>query len=432
MNEPIPETRRYFTSCASLVPGVRLTKKLNLAAVVLGVAALLAGFLVLSTAHHLSSFASQHSAPLYLATNGPVSVAYAINSADSTIIWQQNLGHKLIKPPLAADGKVYFPSDEGTIDVLSASDGHSLWQAHVSSPKFPIMGLLAYKDVIIVGTSGGDLAALRASSGSIVWHVSDSCASSKDNSSASNAHPSEPYPCSLVPLLLVNGVIYGFADGLYAWNARNGQVIWHNPAYQAQSLVVSHGKVYVPYGYIAVLDASTGHFLHALGRPGIYQLLAANENTLYLQSSSGLRSSPGQPRASSELLAFHLSNDTLLWRQTLSTPALFSVTASSIYLGGDVQANNPAGFPVGTDLYRLRASDGSQQWHWHDSADDGIVSGLGEISAFEVNTVVCLSTANGIYGLQASTGKVLWHAFQGQLMQGPVFQGQSLLSPLAG
>jgi len=408
----------------------RLTKRLNLVVAMLVVAALLGGFLVLSTARRTGSFASQHSTPLYLATNGPDSVAYAINSADSTIIWQHDLGHKLIKPPLAAGGNVYFPSDDGNIYVLRASDGYPLWHARVSSPRFPIKGLFAYKDLIIVGMESGDLAALSASNGSTSWHIQDPCASSKTNQSASNANSSEPYPCSLVPLLLVNGVIYGFADGLYAWNASNGQVIWRNAEYQAGSLVVSHGKVYVPYGYIAVLDASNGHFLHSLGRPGIYQLLVANDNIIYLQGSSGLRSSPGQPRTSSELFAFRLSNDTLLWRRTLTTPALLSVTASSIYLGDAIQANNLAGFQVGTDLYSLRASDGSQQWHWHDSADDGIVSGLGVVSAFEVNSVVCFLTTNGIYGLQASTGKVLWHVFQGQSMQGPVFQGQSIESPI--
>jgi len=409
----------------------RLTKRLNLVVAMLVVAALLGGFLVLSTARRTGSFASQHSTPLYLATNGPDSVAYAINSADSTIIWQHDLGHKLIKPPLAAGGNVYFPSDDGNIYVLRASDGYPLWHARVSSPRFPIMGLFAYKDLIIVGTESGDLAALSASNGSTSWHIQDPCASSKTNQSASNANSSEPYPCSLVPLLLVNGVIYGFADGLYAWNASNGQVIWRNAEYQAGSLVVSHGKVYVPYGYIAVLDASNGHFLHSLGRPGIYQLLVANDNIIYLQGSSGLRSSPGQPRTSSELFAFRLSNDTLLWRRTLTTPAaLLSVTASSIYLGDAIQANNLAGFQVRTDLYSLRASDGSQQWHWHDSADDGIVSGLGVVSAFEVNSVVCFLTTNGVYGLQASTGKVLWHVFQGQSMQGPVFQGQSIESPI--
>ncbi len=400
-------------------------EKLNLAAAVLIVAAILGGFLVLSTAHQSSSFASRHSTPLYLATDGPDSVAYAINSNDGTIIWQQNLDHKLSRPPLAADGNLYFPSYDGTIYVLRASDGHPLWHAHVSSPNFPMTGLLAYKDLIIVGTSGGDLAALRAGSGSIAWHILDPCAASKTNQSASNANttvsPSEPYPCFLLPLLLVNGIIYGFADGLYAWNANNGQVIWHNPDYQAESLVVSHGKVYVPYGYIAVLDASTGHFLHSLGRPGIYELLAANDNAIYLQGSSGLQRSPGLPRTSSELLAFRLSDDTLLWQRTLAAPpALLSVTNSSIYLGDSIEAYKPAHIDAATDLYSLRASDGSQQWHWHDSATDGIVSGLGIVSAFEVNSVVCFLTTNGIYGLQASTGKLLWHVFQGQSIESPI------------
>src|SRR5439155_20961875 len=158
---------------------------------------------------------------------------------DGTIIWQQNLDHKLSNPPLTADGNLYLPSYDGTISVLRASDGHPLWHAHVSSPNFPMTGLLAYQDLIIVGTSGGDLAALRASSGSIAWHILDPCAASKTKQSASNAHttvsPSEPYPCSLLPLLLVNHIVYGFADGLYAWNASTGQVIWHNPEHQTDS-----------------------------------------------------------------------------------------------------------------------------------------------------------------------------------------------------
>jgi outer membrane protein assembly factor BamB len=412
----------------------RLTKKLNLAVAVLMVAAILAGFLVLFPALHPRSvsqqpsliFASQHNTPLYLATSGPDSVADAMNSTDSTIIWQQHLGHQLIKSPLAAGENVYFPSVDGNIYALRASDGHPLWHARVGSPNFPIMGLFAYQDLIIVGTENGDLVALRASSGSIAWHFQDPCASGKIKRVSS-----EPYPCSLVPLVLVNGVVYGFADGLYAWNASNGQVIWRNPAYQAESLVVSHGKVYVPYGYIVVLDASNGHFLHALGRPGIYDLLAANDTTIYLQGSTGLHQSSLWKNKTDELLAFRLSNDTLLWQRTLSIPgALFNVSASSIYLGDDIGAGNLGHIAVGTDLYSWRASDGSQQWHWHDSADDGFVGGLGVVSAFEINGIVCYSTTNGIYGLQASTGRLLWHAFPGRSMAGPVFQGQLIVSPI--
>src|SRR5690242_20484804 len=47
----------------------RLAKNLNLTAAVLIVAAIVGGFLVLSTAHHANSFASRHSTPLYLATD---------------------------------------------------------------------------------------------------------------------------------------------------------------------------------------------------------------------------------------------------------------------------------------------------------------------------------------------------------------------------
>jgi outer membrane protein assembly factor BamB len=425
----VPASTRH----SAYLSRTRLAKKLNLAAAVMIVAAILGGFLVLSTMHQSRGFASRHSTPLYLATDGPDNIAYAINSDDGTIIWQQNLGHKLSRPPLAADGNLYFPSDDGNIYVLRASDGHPLWHTRISGLNFPITGLLAYKDLIVVGTSSGDLAALRASNGSIAWRIRDPCASSKTNQSASNANttvsPSEPYPCFLLPLLQVNGIVYGFADGLYAWNASNGQVIWHNPDYQAGSLVVSHDKVYVPYGYIAVVNASNGHFLHSLGRPGIYELLAANDNTIYVQGSSGRQRSFGLP-ISSKLLAFRLSNDTLLWQRSLTAPALFSVTASSIYLGDSIEAFKPAHIDAATNLYSLRTSDGSQQWHWHDSAANGIVSGTGVVSAFEVNSVVCFPTANGIYGLQASSGKLLWHVFQGQSIQGPVFQGQSIVSPI--
>ncbi len=356
---PVPPAVSASTRMNTTLAHGRLANKLNLAVAVLVVAAIVGGFLILFPTLHPRSvsqppliFSSQHSTPLYLATGGPDSVAYAMNSNDGTIIWQQPLGHQLIKSPLAAGENIYFPSGDGNIYALRASDGHPLWHARVSSPNFPIMGLFAYQDLIIVGTESGDLVALRASSGSIAWRVQDPCASGKIKRVLS-----EPYPCSLVPLVLVNGVVYGFADGLYAWNASNGRVIWRNPAYQAEALVVSHGKVYVPYGYIVVLDASNGHFLHALGRPGIYELLAANDTTLYLQGSSGLKRST-IPARTSELFAFRLSNDTLLWQRTFSIPAaLFSVTASSIYLGDDEAAQSDPSLQehtnATTDLYSL-------------------------------------------------------------------------------
>lgn len=402
----------------------RLIFRLNLAAAVLVVAAIIAGFLLLSNPRHFSSFATQHSTPIYLATDRADSVAYALNSDDGSIIWQHDLGHKLTGYPTAADGNLYFPSYDGDIYALRASDGQPLWHTRVSSntQAIPDPGLLAYNHLIITGTFGGDLYALSAQTGAVAWHnhiqactsngtIDSSILINQKGQTTTIKSTGEPDFCDVVPLVQANGVIYGFGGTLYAWNAANGHVLWQNTRYQfnSRSLAVAQGKIYISSnknGSIDVLKASNGAFLHTLAQstPRFSGLqFAVNESAIYVYSNF-----------QSSLAAYSLDHNMLLWQKSLgSAISGFSTTADVVYVGG-AEMGKSENYLGASDLYALRASDNSQIWHWRNPSGDGAEN------VFKVNDVICFITGNGVYAVQASNGHQIWQGFQNVPVQGPV------------
>jgi len=400
----------------------RLVSKLNLAAAVLVVAALLGGLLLLLSAHRPGSFDTANNTTvsnfthLYLVTSGPDGqtnkVFYALNPGNGHAIWQRKLDNAQDGYGLSTQNNLYLPAQDGNVYAFRGSDGQPLWHTTIShGPRgFTGVSLFAYQNLIIDGTTNrnngtGDLFALNEQTGAVVWHTSISCAVSPSNNCGADGRL----------MLLANGIIYGLAgDGLSAWNAANGHLLWRNPRYQLngqpQSMVVSHGKVYITnfYPEVDVLDAGSGNFLHSLRPPepnnsgAVVYDIAADENTVYVLGGQTVS-------------AYRASDDSLLWKQPFSYHSGGTIYAgsSSVYVNYyDLSMGKGGTGGSSNNLYALRPTDGHLIWHRQ------IPPGTGGLYPVEFNGVICFGSSNSVYGLRVSDGKQLWQRPTGGYVDG--------------
>lgn len=407
-----------------------LVRRLNLAAAVLAVLVILGGFLVLRATGHPNSPVSSgpvasHSTSIYLATDEVHSVVYDINPRNGSIIWQRNIGQKPINQPFMAYGNLYFPAYDGNIYALRASNGQPLWHTRVASggSDIPAGIMQAYNNLIFTGTSGGHLYALNAQTGAVVWQIHmPACPTDGSNPAVQVTQQGQnttvvhltgkPDPCNVVTLHVSGGAIYGFVDGLYAWSATDGHVLWHNPQYQfaPPPIVVSHGKIYLSApsssSYrIDVLDASNGHFLHTLVKSPAVSFtseVVANDTTLYIAGATSL-------------FAYRLSDDSFLWKVEKAFGDL-TVTNDRIYATHASQiSTDPTGNPTyKVDLYALNAADGTQLWHLQTPSATYLTP------LFEINGILITVSDTGIHAIQTSDGKQLWQGFKNRQIQWPV------------
>ncbi len=105
------------------------------------------------------------------AVNG-LSQLIAMDVASGKEKWRQDIGVPGRSAPTIADGRVFLTTIEDRLVAFSADDGHPLWNHQAAEPVNALLGRPApayYNGLVVAGFGSGELAALRAESGSIVW-----------------------------------------------------------------------------------------------------------------------------------------------------------------------------------------------------------------------------------------------------------------------
>jgi outer membrane protein assembly factor BamB/tRNA A-37 threonylcarbamoyl transferase component Bud32 len=94
-------------------------------------------------------------------------VVYAV-SKDGREIWHTRLGGGIETTPAVAFGKVYVGADDGNLYALNASNGKLLWKYTTGGPivASPVVSL---NGLVYVGSTDGRIYALDAKNGELVW-----------------------------------------------------------------------------------------------------------------------------------------------------------------------------------------------------------------------------------------------------------------------
>jgi outer membrane protein assembly factor BamB len=109
------------------------------------------------------------------------STLYAVNGLSQLVAldvttgkpkWRRDIGVPGRSAPTIADGRVFLITIDDRLLAFAAADGRPLWSHKAAEPATSLLGRPApayYRGLVVAGFGSGELAALRADSGTVAW-----------------------------------------------------------------------------------------------------------------------------------------------------------------------------------------------------------------------------------------------------------------------
>jgi outer membrane protein assembly factor BamB len=146
-----------------------------------------------------------------------------LDAATGAIKWRAKLPSAARSAPTIAEGKVFLTTLDSQVLGLSATDGKKIWSYQSVAPETTVLGLPApaYADgILVAGFGSGDVLALRASNGSVVW--GESLASARGRTSVSDLSSVRGRA------VISGGRVYAIGLGqlMLAIDLRSGRRLW--------------------------------------------------------------------------------------------------------------------------------------------------------------------------------------------------------------
>ncbi len=156
------------------------------------------------------------------AVNG-LSALVALDVASGKEKWRHDLGVPARSAPMIADGRVFVTTIDDRLFAFTAADGRQLWVHQAAAPVTAMLGQPAaayYRGLVVAGFGSGELACLRADSGSVVW--TDGLGASQGRASVADFLSVRGLP------VIVNGLVYAISMGglLVCNDVPTGRRIW--------------------------------------------------------------------------------------------------------------------------------------------------------------------------------------------------------------
>jgi outer membrane protein assembly factor BamB len=147
----------------------------------------------------------------------------ALDPARGAIRWRKSIGAPARSAPTIADGRLFVTTIEDRLLALADDDGRQLWTHQAPGSATSMLGqpAPAYADgVVVAGFGSGELAALRAETGAVLW--TDSLASARGRNSLADLSAIRGLP------VLDEGRVYSIGLGglMLANDARSGRRLW--------------------------------------------------------------------------------------------------------------------------------------------------------------------------------------------------------------
>jgi outer membrane protein assembly factor BamB len=96
----------------------------------------------------------------------------ALDAAKGTLRWRSKFGAPTRSAPTVIEGRLFVTTIEDRLLALATDDGRQLWTHQAANPTTSILGrpAPAYADgLVVAGFGSGELSAMRAESGTVVW-----------------------------------------------------------------------------------------------------------------------------------------------------------------------------------------------------------------------------------------------------------------------
>ncbi|ACI52835.1 Pyrrolo-quinoline quinone [Gluconacetobacter diazotrophicus PA1 5] len=187
-----------------------------------------------------------------------VAQTVAVDVATGRVKWRIDTGTPGRSAPTIADGRLFFGTIDERLFAVDAATGNVLWTYASTAVDTVIFGQPApavVGDVVVAGFGSGDLVALRAESGEVVW--SDTLGSTNGQETTVD------FSCVRGMPVVVDGTVYAIsaASVLVALDVRSGRRLWERAVAGQDSLLVVDNWLYVLSldQQLACIDRLSGH-----------------------------------------------------------------------------------------------------------------------------------------------------------------------------
>lgn len=166
---------------------------------------------------------------LYVVTG--LAEALALDAATGKLGWRAPLPAPARGAPTVAGGRIFVPTTENQLIALSVTDGARLWSYRGQPTTTMVLGLPAPAvegETVVAGFGSGELAALRAQDGRLIW--------SETLSSARGGGLADIAAITAMPVIDRNRVIAAGLGGLaIAIDLRSGRRLWERDVAVAET-----------------------------------------------------------------------------------------------------------------------------------------------------------------------------------------------------
>lgn len=175
------------------------------------------------------------------AVNGLSSVV-ALDVASGKEKWRHDLGVPARSAPMIADGRIFVTTIDDRLFAFAAADGHQLWVHQAAEPVTSMLGQPAaayYRGLVVAGFGSGELACMRADSGTVVW--TDSLGSSQGRASVADFLSIRGLP------VIANGLVYAISMGglLVCNDVPTGRRVWDRQVAGEDAITIAGNWMFV-------------------------------------------------------------------------------------------------------------------------------------------------------------------------------------------
>jgi outer membrane protein assembly factor BamB len=147
----------------------------------------------------------------------------ALDAATGKQKWRQDIGIPGRSAPMIADGRVFLITIDDRLLAFDAEGGRQLWTHQAAAPVTALLGQPApsyYRGLVIAGFGSGELACVRADSGTTVW--TDGLGASQGRATVADFLSIRGAP------VIVNGLVYAISMGglLICNDVPSGRRVW--------------------------------------------------------------------------------------------------------------------------------------------------------------------------------------------------------------